>query len=104
MKRFDIYWVKLDPTVGSEIKKTRPCVIISPDEIHFLKTCIIAPLTSKVHGFPSRVQTIFQGTRSEVALDQLRSVDISRLTKKMGTLSSVAAKNIVKILLEMFDE
>ncbi|MES2204198.1 MAG: type II toxin-antitoxin system PemK/MazF family toxin [Pseudomonadota bacterium] len=104
IKRFDVYWVQLDPAVGSEIKKTRPCVVISPNELHFLKTCIIAPLTSKKHGFPSRVLVTFQGTEGEIALDQLRSVDSSRLIKKMGALSATTAKNIISVLLEMFDE
>lgn len=102
MKRFDIYLINLDPTIGSEMKKTRPCVIISPDEIHFLKTCIIAPLTSKVHGFPSRVSMIFNSVHGEIALDQLRTVDSSRLIKKIGNLSSATAKNVVDVLLEMF--
>lgn len=104
IKRFDVYWVQLDPTVGSEIKKTRPCVVISPNELHFLKTCIIAPLTSKIHHFPCRVITHFQGAQGEIALDQLRSVDISRLVKKMGELSSTSAQEVIGILLAMFDQ
>lgn len=102
MKRFDVYLTQLDPTIGSEMKKTRPCVVISPDEIHFLKTCIIAPLTSKIHGFPSRVLTVFNGIKGEIALDQLRSVDSSRLVKKIGSLSAVTAKEVIDVLLEMF--
>jgi mRNA interferase MazF len=102
MKRFDVYLVNLDPTIGSEMRKTRPCVIVSPDEIHFLKTCIIAPLTSKTHGFPSRVSTTFNGIHGEIALDQLRSIDTSRLVKKIGSLSSATAKNVIDVLLELF--
>lgn len=102
MKRFDVYLVQLDPTIGSEMKKTRPCVVISPDEIHFLKTCIIAPLTSKIHGFPCRVSTVFNGIEGEIALDQLRSVDSARLVKKIGILPDITKAKVVDVLLEMF--
>lgn len=102
MKRFDVYLVNLDPTIGSEMKKTRPCVVISPDEMHCLKTCIIAPLTSKMHGFPSRVPVLFNQIHGEVALDQLRAVDSSRLLKKIGSLAAADTKKIITILLEMF--
>ncbi len=102
MKRFDVYLVQLDPTIGSEMKKTRPCVVVSPDEIHFLKTCIIAPLTSKTHGFPSRVLTVFNGVKGEIALDQLRTVDSSRLVKKIGCLPAITTKEVVDVLIEMF--
>lgn len=102
MNRFDVYLVNLDPTIGSEMKKTRPCVIISPNEMHILKTRIIAPLTSKIHGFPTRVSIIFNSIHGEIALDQLRSVDSVRLIKKLGSLTSSSAKNVIGVLLEMF--
>ncbi|WP_133131471.1 type II toxin-antitoxin system PemK/MazF family toxin [Legionella yabuuchiae] len=105
IKRFDVCLVNLDPTVGSEIKKTRPAVIISPDSMNLsrLKTVIIAPLTSTIReSFPTRVRTIFQGKEGQIALDQLRSIDRSRIVKKIGKLESKSSDESLNILSIMF--
>jgi mRNA interferase MazF len=103
MKQFEIYLVNLDPTIGSEIKKTRPAVIISPDAMNkVLNTVIIAPLTSTQKGYPSRVFSNFKGKKGEVVLDQLRTVDKIRLVKKIGQIDSKTAQNIKLVLLTMF--
>ena len=100
--RFDIWLVQLDPARGSEIKKTRPCVIISPDEMSSLKTSIIAPMTSKGFGFPTRIQCTFQGKKGLILLDQMRAVDKSRLIQKLGVISKSAQIKTVSCLLELF--
>jgi mRNA interferase MazF len=100
--RFDVYLVNLDPVIGHEMQKTRPCVILSPNEIHFLGTCIIAPLTSKIRNLPCRVKTIFNDRLGEVALDQLRAIDLSRLVKKIGRVSGATEKEMVSVLQDMF--
>lgn len=100
--RFDIWLVQLDPTQGSEIKKTRPCVIISPDEMSSLKTSIIAPMTSKGFNFPTRIQCTFQSKKGLILLDQMRAVDKSRLIQKLGAISQSAQSKIVNCLQELF--
>ena len=100
--RFDIWLVQLDPTQGSEIKKTRPCVVISPDEMSSLKTSIFAPMTSKGFKFPTRIQFTFQGKKGLILLDQIRAVDKSRLTKKIGTISKRAQRTTSDCLQELF--
>jgi len=101
--RFEVWNINLDPTKGSEMKKTRPCVVVSPDEMNaVLNTVIVAPLTHTVKGYPSRVESFFQGQRGEVALDQIRSVDKTRLTGKLGVVDAVTAENICATLQEMF--
>jgi len=102
VKRFEIYWVTLNPTVGSEIRKTRPCIIISPDEMHRLNTVIIAPLTSKGFDFLFRPKIRFQNKDGLVLLDQIRTVDKQRLLKKIGTVDVKKAKEISEVLVEMF--
>ena len=102
IKRYEIYLVKLNPTVGSEIQKTRPCIIISPNEMNILKTVIIAPLTSKGFDFVFRPKINFQGKEGLVLLDQIRTVDKSRLVKKIGVIEEEKAKEIADILVEMF--
>ena len=102
VSRFEIYLVKLDPTVGSEIQKTRPCIVISPDEINILRTVIIAPLTSKGFEFIFRPKIKFQNKDGLVLLDQIRTVDKSRLVKKIGKVDENKAKEIADILVEMF--
>ena len=98
-KRFDIYLVSLDPTIGKEIKKTRPCVIISPNEMnHYLKTLIIAPMTSKGIDIPTRVETKLKGKKGYVVLDQIRSIDKKRLIK----LSSNCNKNLIIFNLDFY--
>jgi mRNA interferase MazF len=102
-KRFDVFLVSLDPTMGSEIKKTRPCVVISPDEMNrHIQTVIVAPLTSKGNEYPSRIQLTFHGRKGQVVLDQIRTVDKVRLVKRLGSLSDVVAKSISRLLVEMF--
>lgn len=102
-QRFDIFWVALDPTIGSEIKKTRPCLIVSPDEMNNnLRTVIIAPLTTRSRDYPSRIMTNVDGKPGDIALDQLRTIDKSRLIKKITTLNDATAKKVTQILVEMF--
>jgi len=103
VQRFDVYLISLDPTQGSEIKKTRPCLIISPDEMNrHIRTVIIAPMTSTVKNYPSRVTTTFQKKRGQIVLDQIRTVDKQRLIKKVGTISSSAQDKTLSVLQEMF--
>ena len=102
VSRFEIYLVKLDPTVGSEIQKTRPCIIVSPDEINILRTVIIAPLTSKGFEFIFRPKIKFQNKNGLVLLDQIRTVDKSRLVKRIGKIEGEKAKEIAEVLVEMF--
>ena len=105
VNRFDVHLVNLDPTVGSEIKKTRPCVIISPDEMNrHIATVIVAPMTSKGRSYPSRVPCKFQRKEGQVVLDQIRTVDKIRLVKKLGTLDKQSQLMIVNVLTEMFAE
>ena len=100
--RFDIWLVQLDPTQGLEIKKKRPCVIISPNEMSLLKTSIIAPMTSKGFIFPTRIQFTFQGKKGLILLDQIRAVNKSRLIQKIGSISQNARTKIVNCLQELF--
>lgn len=101
--RFDVYLVELDSAVGSEIKKTRPCVIISPNEMNCLKTVLIAPMTTKGFDAPSRVEFQFQEKSGLILLDQLRSVDKSRLVKKIGSVDAETQKLIAATLVDMFE-
>jgi mRNA interferase MazF len=100
--RFDVWLVQLDPTQGSEIKKTRPCVVISPDEMSALKTAIVAPMTSKGFQFPSRIPCVFQSKKGLILLDQMRAVDKSRLVQKLGVISTGDQVEIVNCLQEFF--
>ena len=102
ISRYDIYLVRLNPTVDSEIQKTRPCVVISPNEMHSLKTVIIAPLTSKGFDFVFRPGIVFQEKEGLVLLDQIRTVDKSRLVRKIGKVEEKKAKEIAQTLVEMF--
>jgi len=105
VRRNDIWLVDLDPTRGSEIRKTRPCVVVSPDEMNrHIRTVIIAPMTSKRRDYPTRVNLTFQRTRGQVALDQIRTVDKSRLTKKLGHLPKARARDVSGTLVEMFSD
>ena len=105
VNRFDVLLVNLDPTIGSEIQKTRPCVIISPDEMnHHISTVIIAPMTTKGRAYPSRVICEFQGKTGQIVLDQIRTVDKSRLFKKIGQLSENEQREVLDILAEIFAE
>ncbi len=103
IKRFDVYLVILDPTIGSEIKKTRPCVIISPDEMNrHVATMIVAPMTTKGRSYPTRVACTFQGKNGQVVLDQIRTVDKLRLARKLGRLKKETQHEILSVLTEMF--
>jgi len=103
IQRYEIYLVKLNPTIGSEIQKTRPCIVVSPNEMHGLNTVIIAPLTSKGFDFVFRPRITFQDKKGLVLLDQIRTVDKKRLVKKLGVVEEKKAKEISKTLVEMFE-
>lgn len=104
-KRFDVYLINLDPTVGSEIKKTRPCLVISPDEMNrWIRTVIVAPMTTKGQAYPSRVAYTFQGKDGQVVLDQIRTIDKSRLVRKLGRISPEVQEEVLLSLAEMFAE
>lgn len=103
IQRFEVHLISLDPTRGSEIRKTRPCLIISPNEMNkHIKTVIIAPMTSTLINYPTRITTTFQGKKGQIVLDQIRTVDKSRLIKNLGTISSSAEEKVLNILKEMF--
>ena len=105
VSRFDVYLINLDPTRGHEIKKTRPCLIISPDEMnHYISTVIVAPMTSKGRNYPSRVPCTFKGIRGQVVLDQIRTVDKSRLVRKIRKISKPVQQKTLVVLQEMFAE
>ncbi len=102
VQRFEIWLVQLDPTRGSEIRKTRPCVVISPDEMSALKTAIVAPMSSKGFAYPTRIPSTFQGKKGLILLDQMRAVDKSRFIQKLGAISQSAQIKIISCLLELF--
>jgi mRNA interferase MazF len=105
VNRFDVFLVSLDPTIGHEVKKTRPCAIISPDEMnHNIGTVIIAPMTTKGRRYPTRVDCAFQGLEGHIVLDQIRTVDKGRLVKKLGRLSPAACDRVLEVLVEMFQK
>jgi len=101
--RYEIYLVKLNPTIGSEIQKTRPCIVISPNEMNILNTVIIAPLTSRGFNFVFRPKITFQNKDGLVLLDQIRTVDKKRLVKKLGRVDDNKAREISNTLVEMFE-
>lgn len=103
--RFDVFLVMLDPTVGSEIQKTRPCLVISPNEMNeHLETAIVAPMTTSGKQYPSRIPVNFDGKDGFIALDQIRTVSKQRLVKKLGTIESIEQKAVLGALVEMFAE
>jgi mRNA interferase MazF len=103
--RGDVYLVRLDPTLGSEIRKTRPCAVISPDELNqHLRTVIVAPMTTGGHAYPWRIACRFRSRSGFVVLDQLRTVDSERLGKRLGRLSSGTTTAVLETLQEMFAE
>ena len=105
VKRGEIWLVSLDPTVGSEIKKSRPCVIVSPPELNeHLRTVIVAPMTSKGFVAPFRVPITHAGTKGLIVLDQIRTVDKIRLIKRLGTVSAKALSSALITLQEVFAE
>ncbi len=101
--RFDVFLVTLDPTQGHEIRKTRPCVVISPDEMNrHIATVIVAPLTTKGRDYPTRVALTFQRRKGQIVLDQIRTVDKTRLVKRLGKLDRATASKTLGVLQEMF--
>ena len=101
--RFEVYLVRLDPAQGHEIQKTRPCVIISPDEMNrHIGTVIVAPMTTKGRPYPTRIPLRFQRKSGQVVLDQIRTVDKTRLVRRLGKISDRAAREVLTVLGEMF--
>ena len=102
-RRFEVYLIKLDPTTGSEIKKTRPCLIISPDEMNeHIATVIVAPMTTKGRAYPTRVPCRFRGKQGQVVLDQIRTVDKIRLARKLGKIDKETQTKVLSVLAEIF--
>jgi mRNA interferase MazF len=102
--RDEVWLVSLDPVIGAKVQKTRPCVVISPDDLNGeLLSVIVAPMTSTVRPFPFRVNLTFQGTAGQVALDQSRAVSVMRMVRKLGRVSPKAAQEISAILAELFE-
>lgn len=105
IKRFEVYLVNLDPTVGSEIQKSRPCLIISPDEMNaHIATVIVAPMTTQGRDYPTRVACQFQGKDGQIVLDQIRTVDKARLVKRLGLVDPNIQNQVLGTLAEMFAE
>lgn len=105
VKRFEVYLINLDPTLGREIRKTRPCLIISPDEMNqYLATVIVAPMTTKGQDYPTRIPCKFQGKTGQVVLDQIRTIDRVRLVKRLGVISPAVQSSVLAVLAEMFSE
>jgi mRNA interferase MazF len=103
VKRFDVFLVGLDPTVGSEIQKTRPCLVVSPDEMNQnVRTIIVAPMTSTTKEYPTRVSCRFRKKSGQIVLDQIRTIDKSHLIRKLGTIDSKAQSDVVSVLQRMF--
>jgi len=103
INRFDVFLISLNPTRGSEIRKTRPCLIISPDEMNdYIRTVIVAPMTTKGRPYPSRVPCKFQGKHGQVVLDQIRTVDKSRLVRRLGAISVGVQSKVLASLQAMF--
>jgi len=103
ISRGEVHLVSLDPTLGSEIRKTRPCLVVSPDEMnHALRTVIVAPMTTKGRTYPTRVPCRFDGTDGHVVLDQLRTVDALRLVRRLGRLKDETLEAVLRTLGEMF--
>lgn len=103
VKRFEIWLVDLDPTIGHEIRKTRPCLIISPNVTNkYLSTVTVAAMTSSVKLYPTRVTCVFQKKQGQIVLDQIRSVDKARLVKKLGTMDAKTSKVVCDLLVQLF--
>ena len=105
VKRFDVYLINLDPTIGREIKKTRPCLVVSPNEMNeHIATVIVAPMTTQGRSYPTRVPCRFQGKDGQIVLDQIRTVDKVRLVKRLGQINTATQKAVLLLLAEMFAE
>ncbi|MBD2443617.1 type II toxin-antitoxin system PemK/MazF family toxin [Dolichospermum sp. FACHB-1091] len=105
VNRFDVFLVNLDPTISNEIKKIRPCLIISPNEInHYISTVIVAPMTTKGQPYPTRVTCQFQGKEGQIVLEKIRTIDKIRLVKLLGQITTEEQKAVLDILAEIFAE
>lgn len=105
VQRFDVFLITLNPTVGSEIQKTRPCLVVSPDEMNAaIATVIVAPMTTKGAVYPTRVACRFEGKQGQIVLDTLRTVDKRRLVKRLGRISPATQRHVLRVLAEMFAE
>lgn len=105
ISRFEVYLINLDPTIGKEIKKTRPCLIISPDEMNkYISTVIIAPMSTKGRNYPTRIPCQFDGKDGQIVLDQIRTVDKIRITRKLGKINTSTQKEVLTALTELFSE
>jgi len=103
VNRFDVFLINLDPTVGSEIQKTRPCLIISPDEMNrYIKTVIVAPMTSAEKDYPTRITCKFKEKEGQIVLDQIRTIDKARLIKKLGSIDSNTQLAVISVLQKLF--
>lgn len=102
VRQYDVYLISLDPTVGHELRKARPCVVVSPDEMNTqIATVIIAPMTTKSRDYPTRVALRFRGKNGWIVLDQIRTVDKTRLSKRLGALDSAATASVKRVIQEM---
>ena len=105
VSRFDVYLVNLDPTIGTEIRKIRPCLVVSPDEMNrHIATVMVAPMTTRGRAYPTRVPCRFEGKDGQIVLDQLRTVDKARLVKRLGRIGVKARRAMLAALAEMFAE
>ena len=103
VRRFDVFLIHLDPATGAEMKRTHPGIVISPDEMNrYIATVIIAPMTMKGTAYPTRVACKFQGKQGQVVLDQIRTVDKTRLAKKLGRIDTKTQSDVLRVLREMF--
>jgi len=103
VNRFDVYLINLDPTVGSEIQKIRPCLIISPDEINrHIRTVIVAPMTTAGKEYPTRISCTFKKKKGQIVIDQIRTIDKSRLIKRLGTIDSNTQLAVIAVLQSLF--
>jgi mRNA interferase MazF len=101
--RFDVYLTNLDPTVGSEIQKTRPCLIVSPDEMNkHIRTIIVAPMTTAGKDYPTRISCTFKKKKGQIVLDQIRTIDKTRLVKKLGTIDPETQLKVIATLQRLF--
>lgn len=105
VERYGIYWVNLDPTIGKEMKKVRPCVVLSPNEANkFMNTVVIAPITSTLRSFPMRLPLVLKGKQGQIACDQLRSIDVRRIGKRIHRLTESQQVKLRKTLSEFLVE
>jgi mRNA interferase MazF len=105
IRRFEVYLINLDPTIGKKIKKTRPCLIISPDDMNkYISTVIIAPMTTKGRNYPTRIACQFEGKDGQIVLDQIRTIDKVRIIRKLGKINTSIQKEVLTTLIELFSE